>query len=62
MIDFFLKNEAVINLVCFSVFLITMLVPDVFNKYVSKLMGLLFIVAFSTCFLSVLLNGMVKGF
>ena len=62
MIDFFLDNEAAINLICFSTFLVTMLIPDVFNKALTRLNGFLFILAFSICFLSVLINGMVKGF
>ena len=62
MIQFFLKNEAAINLLCFSTFIITLLVPRVFNKIISNILDALFLFAFSMCFLSVLLNGINKGF
>jgi hypothetical protein len=62
MIKFFLDNEAAINFVCFSVFLGSLLVPNVFNKTIQGFLGLVFSIAFSICFLSVLLNGIYKGF
>lgn len=62
MIQFFLKNEAIINLICFGTFLTTLLVPNIFHKAVGKVLDMLFLIAFSTCFLNVLLNGINKGF
>ena len=62
MIQFFLKNEAAINFVCFTGFLTIMLMPRMFNKTISGLLDILFLIAFSMCFLSVLINGFSKGF
>jgi len=62
MIKFFLNNEALINFICFGTFLVTMLLPEMFTKTIQRINGIIFVIAFSTCFLSVIINGLHKGF
>jgi uncharacterized protein YebE (UPF0316 family) len=65
MIDFFIENEAFINLVCFLLMLFFVFTWDavkVMNKKIENIVALIFGFNFGLLTLNVLLNGIVKGF
>jgi hypothetical protein len=65
MIDFFIINEAFINLVCFLLmffFAFTLDAVKVMNKKIENIVALIFGFNFGLLAINILLNGIVKGF
>lgn len=68
MIDFFLGNESIINILSMSTMLATLIITSGFeddepyNKIYRSFMYLVFVASFSIVVLSVAVNGSIKGF